>query len=150
MTEVRFYHLTTQSLEQALPVILAKGLASGRKAIVRFGTEDDVKSFNDHLWTYHPDSFLPHGSSTDAFPECQPIYLTARDENPNTADMLVLCRLTDAPDFMSDFGLCCDFLDGRDDDAIDAGRARWKKYKELGFAVTYWQQSETGSWEQKA
>ena len=150
MSEIRFYHLTTQSIEQALPAILAKALSGGRKAVVRFANDKDVHHFNDHLWLYNPDSFLPHGAKADGHPERQPVYLTASNENPNGADMLVLCNAQTVPENIADFSLCCDFLDGGDDEAVDAGRARWKAYKEAGHAITYWQQTETGGWEQKA
>ena len=149
MSEIRFYHLVTQSLEQALPAILMKALSGGRKAVVKFAHDKDVHHFNDHLWVYNPDSFLPHGGKGD-HEERQPIYLTASNENPNGADMLVLCNAQTVPENVSDFALCCDFLDGGDDEAVDAARARWKAYKEAGHAITYWQQTGSGGWEQKA
>ena len=64
--------------------------------------------------------------------------------------MLVLCNAQAVPENIADFTLCCDFLNGNDDEAVDAGRARWKEYKAAGHAITYWQQTETGGWEQKA
>ena len=150
MSEVRFYHLTTQSLEQALPAILMKALSGGRKAVVRFADDKEAAYFNDHLWIYNPDSFLPHGSKADGNADMHPVYLTAKAENPNGADMLVLCNAQTVPENIADFALCCDFLDGGDDDAVEAGRARWKEYKAAGHAITYWQQTESGGWEQKA
>ncbi len=150
MTEIRFYHLLTQSLEQALPAILMKGLSGGRRVVVRFGDEAEVRHFNDHFWTYHPDSFLPHGAANDGHAESQPVFLTAKAENPNKADMLVLCNQQAVTEYIADFNLCCDLLYGQDDDSVAAGRARWKAYKEAGHAITYWQQTETGGWEQKA
>lgn len=150
MPEVRFYHLLTQSLEQALPAILNKAMSGGRRAVLRFADEDQVKHFNDHFWTYNPDSFLPHGSAADGHEEHQPIFLTSKAENPNAANMLVLCNQQTVPENIADFTLCCDFLDGQDDNAVADGRARWKIYKDAGYALTYWQQTETGGWEQKA
>lgn len=150
MTEIRFYHLVTQDIEQALPAILSKALAGGRKAVIRFANDQQVRHFNDHLWTYNADSFLPHGAKADGHAELQPVYLTAASENPNGADMLVLCNAQTVPENIEAFSLCCDFLDGCDDDAVQAGRARWKAYKEAGHAITYWQQTESGGWEQRA
>ncbi len=150
MTEIRFYHLITQSLEQALPSIVNKGLGAGHKSVVRFANDKEVAAFNEHFWTYNPESFLPHGSKSDAHAESQPVYLTAANENPNGANMLVLCNQTEMPANLADFTLCCDFLDGKDEEAVHAARARWKSYKDAGHAVTYWQQTDTGGWEQKA
>jgi DNA polymerase-3 subunit chi len=148
--EVRFYHLMTQSLEQALPAILTKALSGGRKAVVRFTDKQQIEHFNEHLWTYNPDSFLPHGAEKDPHPKFQPIYLTDKAENPNAADMLVLCNQKAVPENIQEFKLCCDFLDGNDDEAVAIGRDRWKAYKEAGYSLTYWQQTDGGGWEQKA
>lgn len=150
MTEIRFYHLLTQRLEQALPAILTKALAGGRKAVIRFADDKDVQRFDEHFWTYAPDSFLPHGPGGGAHDNLQPVVLTTKAENPNGADMLVLCNHKTVPENINDFSLCCDFLDGQDEEAVALGRARWKTYKEAGYALTYWQQTETGGWEQKA
>ncbi len=150
MTEIRFYHLQVQLPEQALPAILMKALSGGRRAVVRFGSENDVRHFNEAFWTYNPDTFLPHGAANDGHSDKQPVYLTAKDENPNGADMLVLCNQQTVPENIAEFSLCCDFLNGQDDESVAAGRARWKAYKDAGHPVTYWQQTDTGGWEQKA
>lgn len=150
MTEIRFYHLQTQSLEQALPAILNKAMQGGRRAVIRFASPAQLHHFNDHLWTYNPDSFIPHGAKGDGHEAMQPIYLTDQADNPNGADMLVLCHQNDVPENLAEFSLCCDFLDGRDEASIQAGRQRWKLYKDGGHSITYWQQTETGGWEQKA
>lgn len=150
MSEIRFYHLTTQSLEQALPAILSKALSGGRRAVLRLANDNEVRHFNEHLWVYNPDSFIPHGSKEDGHEGAQPIYLTAKAENPNGADMLVLCNQQAVPENIEDFSLCCDFINGQDGESVEAGRARWKAYKEAGHNLTYWQQNDAGGWEQKA
>lgn len=147
--EIRFYHLLTQSLEQVLPAILMKALSSERRMVVRFQTEEAVHHFDDLLWVYTPDSFLPHGLS-DRYGPLQPVLLTTRAENPNNADTIILCGQEAVPENIDDFSLCCDFLDGQNERSIQAGRARWKAYQEAGHAVTYWQQTESGGWEQKS
>lgn len=150
MSEIRFYHMLTQGLDQVLPAILSKAMATGRRIVVRFADSKEAQYYDDHLWTYHPDSFLPHGMAGENHDHLQPICLTSKAENPNEADMLVLCNHHDVPENIAEFSLCCDFLDGRSDDQVEAGRVRWKAYKEAGHEVTYWQQTETGGWEQKA
>lgn len=150
MTEVRFYHLLTQPLERALPAILGKVLSTDRRAVVRFSDDKQVKYYNDTLWTYDPNGFLPHGSKADGHTDKQPVFLTAEAENPNGSEVLVLCHQQTVPENIAEFSLCCDFLDGQDDGAVQDARARWKLYKEAGHTVTYWQQTGSGGWEQKA
>lgn len=149
MTEVRFYHLQRQSQEQVLPMLLSKALERGHKIIVKMADAAAVEKMNEHLWTFNPNSFLPHGSAKDGNAEMQPVWLTAEDENPSGADVLIV-GVGAQSDMQCDFKLCCEMLNGHDEQAIAAARGRWKAYKEKGFDVTYWQQSERGGWEQKA
>ncbi len=149
MTEVRFYHLQRQSEEQVLPVILSKALERGHRIIVRMPDQRAVEKMNDHLWNFHPNSFLPHGSEKNGKGELQPIWLTDKDENPNKADVLIIAQGAQCEQ-QGDFKLCCEMLNGNDEAAVTAARGRWKTYKEKEFDVTYWQQDESGRWAKKA
>lgn len=149
MAELRFYHLTRKTLEQTLPGLLEKSLERGWTAVVRTGSEERAEALAQHLWTYKPDGFLPHGTAKDGHPERQPVYLTAEDERPNAAQVLFL---TDGAESgrLSEYELACDLFDGNDPDAVTAARRRWKAAKDAGHALTYWQQNERGGWEKKA
>ena len=150
MAEIRFYHLTRKSLEEVLPVMLERTVVrDGRRAVVVAGSPERVEDLNAHLWTYDGRVFLPHGSKADGFPARQPVWLTDTDENPNAAQVLFLADGA-ASDNVDGFDLVCELFDGRNDEAVAAARARWKAYKGSGHALTYWQQTERGGWEQKA
>jgi DNA polymerase-3 subunit chi len=148
MAEIRFYHLRTKRLEQALPEILAKALERGRRAVVRVGSRERLDALDGALWTYDPGSFLPHGRLKDGTEADQPIFLTTEDDNPNGADMLVLADGADSAGVES-YTLACEIFDGNDDAAVELARARWKDYKTGGHTVSYYQQDENGRWEQK-
>jgi DNA polymerase-3 subunit chi len=148
MTEIRFYHLQQTPLERALPDMLQKAVNDGRRVVVRSGDPGMVERLNETLWTFRPDSFLPHGSAKDGFAGDQPVWLTGADENPNGAQVLILTHGA-ASDNIAGFDLCCEMLDGTDDAAVAAARQRWKIYKEAGHSLTYWQQNERGGWDKK-
>lgn len=149
MTEVRFYHLETKPLERALPEILVKALEQKRRAVIKTPDSKSVKFLNDKLWTWQPDSFLPHGTEAEGHAEEQPVWITDKDENPNKADILILTGGASS-DQVSAYSLCCEMLDGRNSDEVEGARARWKLYKEQDFEVTYWQQDQNGRWLKKA
>lgn len=90
MTEIRFYHLQTRSIDQALPDIVQKALSAGHRIVVRARDEGEVERLNSHLWTYRPNSFIPHGSRKDGHATDQPVYLSAGNDNPNGADALIV------------------------------------------------------------
>ncbi len=149
MTEVSFYHLERTALEQALPRILDKALAAGLRAVVVAGSDERVSALNSALWTYDANSFLPHGSAEDGRAGDQPVYLTTEDENPNNATVLALVDGVESG-ILGSFDRVLDLFDGHDDAAVQAARQRWKKLKDAGHDLTYWQQTERGGWEQKA
>ena len=136
------------TLEQALPQMLEKCVERGWRAVVMAGSPERVESLNQHLWTYSERGFLPHGSARDGEAALQPIWLTPVPEIPNGAEVLFL---TDgaAHDDVGGFRLVCEVFDGRDAEAVAAARSRWVRYRDAGHAVTYWQQTDRGGWEQK-
>lgn len=149
MTEVRFYHLLSRTPEQVLPELLEKTLERGWRAVVLAGSPERVEALDHHLWTYDDRSFLPHGSAATGDPGYQPIWLTDRDENPNGAKVLFQIdgALTAAPE---GYERVCDLFDGNDPAGVEAARERWRRLKQGGHALSYWQQTERGRWEQKA
>lgn len=150
MTDIRFYHLKTQTLDEALPGLLLKAHDNGKKrVIIRLPDKTAVEKMNTHLWTFHPNMFVPHGSEKDGYADRQPIWLTDKDENPNDATILIAGGGAVAND-LSAFTLVCEMFADHEEDVVSAARARWKIYKEAGYTLTYWQQTESGGWEQKA
>jgi len=148
MTEIWFYHLQRQSLEEALPALLEKVLVAGARAVVMLGSEERVEAVNLRLWTYDDRGFLPHGSARDGFPAEQPIWLTVQDENPNGAKILVLADGARSAK-VGQYSRCLELFDGNDANAVAAARMRWKSYEEAGHEVVYWQQDARGKWERK-
>jgi DNA polymerase-3 subunit chi len=149
MADYSFYHLQKMPLEQALPRLMERALASGKRAVVLAGSSERVAALDTALWTYDPDSFLPHAAAPDPDAERQPIWLTTRLENPNGAQVLVLVDGLSVED-LDGFERCLDLFDGNDDEAVAAARERWRKAKAAGHAVTYWAQSPEGRWERRA
>ena len=147
MTEIGFYHLLSTPLERALPSILERGLAAGHRIVVLAGSSERVEHLNDLLWTFSDESFLPHGSAREGHAERQPVWLTAEDENPNGATMLVLVDGASTSS-LDRYARCCDIFDGNDELAVTAARERWKAAKAAGHQLVYWEQAG-GKWERR-
>jgi DNA polymerase-3 subunit chi len=148
LAEIGFYHLLSTSLERALPRLLERALTQGHRIVVRAASAERAEHLNSVLWIYDEAAFLPHGSVRDGSPALQPIWLTHGEENPNGATMLVLIDGLEAAD-LDTFARCADLFDGNDDSAVEAARSRWRRAREAGHSLTYWQQTASG-WERKA
>ena len=149
MTRIGFYHMVRQPLEQVLPKLLEKAVASGARVVVLAGSKERTEALNDHLWTYGDDSWLPHGSAKDGNAPLQPIWLTETEENPNQATILIACDGA-SPLRVGEWDRCLDVFDGNSEDAVAAARQRWKSWKDQGHELVYYQQTERGGWEEKA
>ena len=157
MTEVRFYHLQRARLEEVLPVILERCHQRGERVLVLAGSNERVEALAALLWTYRPESFLPHGTAKDGEAARQPIYLadspgetdSAPNGAPNGAQVLIL---SDGARHarVGDFKLVCELFDGHDEAAVAAARTQWKACKEAGHAVVYFQQGDNGKWQETA
>ena len=148
-TEIYFYHLERRRLDDVLPTLLERSLERGWRAAVQAASEERVEALSTLLWTYSEESFLPHGTARDGQPDAQPVFLTTGEDNPNGAQVRFLvdgAELADA----SPYARVVFIFDGSDSDAVARARAEWQTAKTKGHAVSYWQQDETGRWQQKA
>jgi DNA polymerase-3 subunit chi len=148
-TEVLFYHLERQTLEQVLPGLVERTLERGWRAVIQAGSIERLAAIDTLLWTYKEDSFLAHGTRAEGHVEHQPVFLTTDDANPNGAGVRFLIDGASASDFKGYTRVVCIF-DGHDPAAVEGARAQWKAAVAQGAAVTYWQQTEAGRWEKKA
>jgi DNA polymerase III subunit chi len=149
VTEILFYHLQNQSLEQVLPTLLERSLERGWRVVVQASSEERVDALDAHLWTYRDDGFLPHGTLKEGEAAAQPILLTAADDNANGAQVRFLVDGAPMPANAESYERIVLLFDGDDRDAVAAARERWTAVKAKGFEAAYWQPDEGGRWVKK-
>jgi DNA polymerase III subunit chi len=149
MTEMLFYHLKGQRLEQVLPPLLQKSLERGWRVVVQASSEERVEALDAHLWTWRDDAFLPHGSARDPEAAEQPIVLTTTAENPNGATVRFLVDGVNLAADAANYERIVLLFDGDDPEAVEIARARWQEAKSAGAEVTYWKADENGRWERQ-
>ena len=147
MSEVLFYHLESQPLEQVLPLLLDKTLQRGWRAVVQAKDDERLKALSETLWTWREDAFLANGHEKNA--EHQPIWLCCDDETPNGAQIRFCIDGTTAA-APENFERTIYMFDGNNEDAVAHAREQWKKLKDTDLDITYWRQDANGRWEKKA
>ncbi len=150
MTRIDFYHLQRAPLEQVLPKLCEKAYATGNRIKILLETEERVEFINSLLWTYNEESFLPHGSKKDGFIEDQPIFISAKEENANHADILILAdgAMLDIEKLKA-YNRVLNIFDGNNETALNNARNYWKQLKDIDGELHYWQQNDRGAFEQK-
>jgi DNA polymerase III subunit chi len=150
MTEILFYHLQRQKLENVLPALLEKSLERGWKVAVQGSSEERIDALDAHLWTYRDDGFLPHGTWREPEAAQQPVLLTVTDSNTNAATIRFLIDGAPLPADLQNYQRIVLLFDGEDEDAVAAAREHWSAVKGKGLEATYWQTDEQGRWAKKA
>ncbi len=145
--QVDFYHLTRLPLERALPQIAERVLTSGARLLIISGREDQRAALDRTLWSYTPESFLPHAALGESDDAAQPI-LIAPDVNAANGARYIALVDGEWRDAALDFERVFHFFD---EDAIRDARVAWKTLDgREGIERRYWKQNESGRWEQAA
>ena len=147
MTEVRFHHLERRRIDQALPRLIERAREECRRVLVRASSDEMVAALNERLWTYDDASFLPHGAAGDGDPTTQPIFLTCEAGIPTPRRCWSGLPGADADESDDAFDLVVLLFDGRDEAALNEARSEWRRLKDEGRPISYWRESDEGSWE---
>lgn len=150
MTRIDFYHLQKQSLDNVLPKLVEKAYKLKKNIKITVGNEERVESINSLLWTFDDQKFIPHGSKKDGFSDMQPIFISSDSDNPNKASLLFLVDDADVDiEKISDFERIFYIFDGNSEFSLNKARILWKALKNSNNQINYWQQNNSGFWEQK-
>lgn len=145
--QVDFYHLTRAPLERVLPRIAERVLAGGGRLLVIASDEALRLRLDQLLWSYAPESFLPHGLAGGEDDARQPVLISAVPDADNRADNVALADGAWREEALG-FARAFHFFT---DENIAEARAAWKTLAgREGIERRYWKQDEGGRWEQAA
>ncbi|WP_409018444.1 DNA polymerase III subunit chi [Brevundimonas vesicularis] len=144
--EIWFYHLERSTLDQVLPGLLEKTLQRGWRALIHSTRPHRLDDLDEHLWTYRPDSFLPHGLASEDQAGRQPILLSESAGNLNAAQALFIVDETELGATQG-FERCFIIFDGRNETSLQHARQRWRTLKTIDANLAYWKQTPEGRWE---
>ena len=145
--QVDFYHLTVTTLERALPSIAQRVVAAGGRLVIVSSDRAQRDAVDRLLWSYSPESFLPHGQAGGHDDPTQPILIAADPVPVNQAANVVLVDGQWRDEALR-FERAFHFFDA---DRIGEARAAWKSLADRdGVERRYWKQDDAGRWEQAA
>ena len=132
--DVLFYVLNSdlpEAREQFLSKLLQKIWQQKRQADVRFASENDAQRYDLTLWSYKPESFIPHSIQHD---NSAPIQLFGESIPKPCKDVCVNLH----PEFFeayTQYQRTIEVLD-QSEHLIQMGRERWKAYLSRGITPT--------------
>ena len=146
MPDCIFYRVVRRPTEHVLLQLVRKALGGNSRILIHARDERQVRKFDEFLWLFDDEAFIPHGTMGDGNEGSQPVLLATSPENLNGAQFLVSlgsCLLE--PSEVAGFSRVCVVFDGRDDAEVATARRNWKRVVDEGWSAAYWT-DESGRW----
>ena len=150
MLQTNFYHIQNTDLNSTVLKLSLKAIQNNINGIIFSKDENKISIIDDYLWNSGRNNFIPHGTEKDGFPEDQPIFLTSKEIIPNDANLIMNIDGSDIDeDYLSNFEKYFVIFNGNNESELNSARSLWKKYKDYGFELSYWQEAAGGKWQKK-
>jgi DNA polymerase-3 subunit chi len=136
-TRVDFYVIQTDSARERLRTacrVVEKAYLAGHTVLVWHTDVEELREFDDLLWTFSDGSFVPHEAITAAGFAAAPVLLASSATPPGGFDVLVNLA-PEVPACVAETRRVAEFIDG-DPVRRQAGRARFRSYKDRGWSPT--------------
>lgn len=144
--KVDFYHLTRSPLDRVLPRIAARLHGDGERLLLVSDDADQRRTLDMLLWTYAPDSFLPHAQAGAGDDPLQVVLIAPAVTPANAARNIAIVDGRWRDEALS-FDRAFHFFG---EEHITAARTAWKALADRdGVERRYWRQGDSG-WEQAA
>ncbi|WP_295880968.1 DNA polymerase III subunit chi [uncultured Thiohalocapsa sp.] len=138
MTRVDFYILADGARGDRLTLacrIAERAHGEGRRVLIHAPEPNLARQLDRLLWTFRDASFVPHGLVGETNPAYTPVLISS-DGEPATEDQVLINLSPGVPEFFARFERLCEPLD-HDPTVRQAGRTRWKYYKDCGYALKH-------------
>ena len=149
LSEVYFYHVTKQTVANALQQLLAKSLDVGWTVFIRGKDEESLKLFDDTIWTAQPESFIPHaviGSQNEQ--KCDILLGTEENDSSNSDFLISVNGALISGEEITSYKRCALLFDDKNSDEMNIAREQWVEFTKADIRAKYWSQ-ETGAWSLK-
>ncbi|MAT91794.1 MAG: DNA polymerase III subunit chi [Halioglobus sp.] len=134
MTRVDFYVLQSADAATRLQVAMRltqKAFSQGHRVFINAADEAQAHTLDEQLWSFRPESFLPHG--LHGAQHSEGIAIGWGQEPAGHSDLLVNLRL-DVPAFFSRFERVAEVVT-QDADSLAALRSSYRFYRERGYEL---------------
>jgi DNA polymerase III subunit chi len=146
MSEANFYELTKTPFFKALPKLIESVSSKGNNVLILCKNEEEVREFDNLLWTYEQLSFLPHVTNEDPDLSDTPVVISTRPINDGRTFVLVSASLF-LPNDLSTFSKILVMYRKDNPEQIDQANCIETDLKNKSYKINKFIQNSSGSWE---
>jgi DNA polymerase-3 subunit chi len=136
MTRIDFYLLSSADAHSRRVTacrLIEKAFRQGHKVYFRAGSEQEARILDDLLWTFRQGSFVPHELYDPALDQRETPVLIGHGAAPAGWNGVLVNLGDDVPEGYARFERLAELID-QDEAVKQAGRVRYKAYKDAGYA----------------
>ena len=137
MTEVLFVEVTASRMEMRACEIAERTYVQGDKLQIIAADQQQAARLDDLLWTFKPDSFVPHRFSRDEKDEVtSPVVITIGEEKIPGFEFLLMLNYC-AVEIVAQFSQVIHLVVVDSQECLEASRHYWAQLKEAGFRLRH-------------
>ena len=133
MTSIDFYFNADDRLAVACR-LAGKALQQKKRVLIYAAEPETAQKIDRLLWTSQAVSFLPHCYVHDPLAADTPVLIASGDARPASACDVLLNLAAGCPPFFERHERVLEIVD-REEGQVLAGRARFKFYRDRGYAI---------------
>ena len=133
MTSIDFYFNAADRLEVACR-LAGKALQQKKRVLIYAPQADDAQRLDRLLWTTQAVSFIPHCMAHDPLAADTPVLIATGDEAAGANCEVLVNLAAEHPPFFERHERLLEIV-AQEDGEKQAGRARFKYYRERGYAL---------------
>ena len=137
MTEILFVEVTASRMEMRACEIAERNYSQGRRLQIIAVDEKQAVRLDDLLWTFKPDTFIPHDLWSGA--RSKPglaVVISSREEQVEGIESLLMMDYCGV-DLVRQFSQAVHMVVVDNPERLDASRRYWTLLKEAGFSLRH-------------
>ena len=139
MKEFFFYNITSRDLFKDSAVLTEKLFKQGIKALILCPDDEVTLFFDDYLWSFKEESFIPHTVLDRDTSQLETIIISKEQISmEDFKTLIVLKGSTVDTDYCNRFEKTYYFFDDKNDDEKKLARTLWRESVKLGTKCKYW------------
>lgn len=136
MTLIDFYVLQQQEVDAQHHFacrLIEKAVRQGNRVMVATKDEEESRKLDESLWSFRPDSFVPHALLGEAHADQAPVLISHGEDDDTHHDVLVNLRLQVPPQF-SRFKRLTEVVI-QEPKVLENSRVSYAFYKKRGYPI---------------
>ncbi|WP_075184605.1 DNA polymerase III subunit chi [Teredinibacter haidensis] len=136
MTRIDFYILQKSEVAARHHFacrLVDKAVSQGNRVMIATNNEDESQLVDELLWSFRPESFVPHGQLTDHNADKSAVIISHEDDDPGHHHLLVNLRNNVPPEF-SRFKRLAEIV-VQETRVLETTRQHYTFYKSRGYEL---------------